>query len=423
MDSIQRLTLIFFTLAIIASTLCTSHLSYASGSDCASVLSVCNGQYGSAGGCYQGALQSNNPSFNAGIWTNNFGYYQDCQASPPCVSGSTISSGYYDIGTSPDGKVQSSGCDNSCGSNFQGTSPAARKLVNGIYHYYAQGSYVTNSFSCTSGTTSTGTVSPTGSTTTAPDTCPTGQTLGQVNGVNLCLASGTPTNPNAPPTTTKIPDTKTSTTDPTTGVNTTTTTTQNGDGTQTTTTTTTNPDGSSTTVANTTNPDGTPTDPLKGFCQANPTSPICSGQNPFCKDNPDATICKKSSISASCGGFTCDGDAVQCEIAQEQYTKNCQLFTTTTTQSDLGNAVAGGADPQNATIQSMLNPTATDLSTAFQSAQGSRWLSSADLPPINMAVMGRNFTMDTSNISMFLRYIGYILVAGASIVAIRMVAN
>jgi hypothetical protein len=341
-------------------------------------------------------------------------------SAPPCVGGNTVSTGYYDLGTNPSTPPSSGTCDGSCGSHFEGSSPAARKLVNGIFHYYAVGFYVSESFACTASNTSP--TSPTSVSATPTDTCATGQTLGQVNGVNTCLAAGKPTDPNAP-----VPAATTGTKSaPVTNADnsvTTTTTTTNKDNSITTTTTTVKPDGSTSTTSTTTGANGNSTDPLTGFCAANPSSPMCGGQNPICKDNPELSICKKSSVSASCGGFTCDGDAVQCQIAQEQYTKNCVLFTTATTQSKLANNIANGLDPMQTQIDLNQVGTTTDMPTVFRAAQGSRWLTSTDLPNVNITALGHNYVMDTSLLSNFMRIVGYILVSIAGVLAIRSIAQ
>lgn len=47
------------------------------------------------------------------------------------------------------------------------------------------------------------------------------------------------------------------------------------------------------------------------------------GQESFCKDNPDASICKKGAWGGNCGAYSCDGDAVQCAIAQRIHKTAC----------------------------------------------------------------------------------------------------
>lgn len=54
----------------------------------------------------------------------------------------------------------------------------------------------------------------------------------------------------------------------------------------------------------------------------------------FCRTNPTASVCKNEQgeeegagkFGGSCsGGFTCDGDALQCAIAKEQHKRNCEM--------------------------------------------------------------------------------------------------
>lgn len=135
---------------------------------------------------------------------------------------------------------------------------------------------------CSANYTLDGTTAPQGTTqTTTPNAtnpCPSGQTLGTVNDIPRCLASGTA------PSTTQTPT-------PTTTSSTTSTVT-NGDGSTTTTTTTTNGTGTSTTVTNCTTP---------GNCSSTTTttqSGAATGQAgnsdgaQFCRDNPTAAQCQ-----------------------------------------------------------------------------------------------------------------------------------
>lgn len=337
---------------------------------------------------------------------------------PPCTSGETLSSGFYDMGTSPTAMPQHSGCDGGCGTSFNGTFPVSRALVGGVYHYFGQGSFVKDGSTC-----STGSPSPTsaGSSTPAP-TCASGQSMGQVNGQTVCLGSGgTPTNPNASP----APNTKTTT--PTVsnpdGSTTQTSTQQNADGSTTTTTTNTAPDGTVTTSSNTVNADGTPQDPMKGFCQENPSSPMCKGQDAFCQANPNSIMCKDHTFSGSCAATSCSGDAIECAIAQEQAKRNCVLFDTTTPLSDLGNSLASGADPQQSAISTMLAGTSTDVQAVFTTAQGSRWLGSSDIPDVNITALGHSYVIPMANWSNLFRVLGYILVSVSLVIAVRMVSS
>jgi len=72
----------------------------------------------------------------------------------------------------------------------------------------------------------------------------------------------------------------------------------------------------------------------------------------FCQENPDTSICKEgtSSMSQACAAGlasqVCEGDAIQCAIAKEQFTRNCQLFEGThETRTVAENALSGVPDP------------------------------------------------------------------------------
>gem|GEM_PF-4892294 len=71
-------------------------------------------------------------------------------------------------------------------------------------------------------------------------------------------------------------------------------------------------------------------------------------QESFCKDNPTLAICKNSGWGGSCGGgFTCDGDAVQCALAQEVHKRNCEWADVDTAMKNRGiTAMNGQAQPQ-----------------------------------------------------------------------------
>ena len=351
-----------------------------------------------------------------------------CAAPPSCVSGDKVSSGFYDYGTNIAGTMPQARCDGGCETNFSGSSPAARKLVGGVYHYYAQGSYEKNGQSC-----STGSASGAPSSTPPPSTCGTGQTLGQVNGVDTCLTSGgTPANPYVPPPAPSptLPPAKVESppvSDGAGGTNQTTVTNNVTNNTTTTTVTNTAADGTKSTTSTTTatNP-GSPTgqDPVKDFCAQNPTAPMCKIAD-ICDTRPDIPMCKIGTWGGTCTAFTCDGDAIQCAQAQGIWKANCEYdkLLIPTALSDIGRDVAAGSDSQQGAIDTMKTGTTKDVQAAFTAAQGGRWLGSGDLPNISIPAMGTTFTMDLGLLSNFLRAIGYIFVAVAGVVAIRIVAG
>ncbi|MGN8006332.1 hypothetical protein ACTJKQ_24405 [Acidovorax sp. 22279] len=152
--------------------------------------------------------------------------------------------------------------------------------------------------------------------------CPNGYT-GTVNGVEVCInkvpnsgADGgsdeTETNDGTETTTRRI-DRSTNC---------------EGDKCTTTTTTTTTRRNNSTGATTTTTTTSTSTTSKPGFCQENPSSKLC-------KDGKD----DGSAFGGSCGaGFTCEGDAIQCAMAQEQHRRACKLFDDQTPESQLYDA-------------------------------------------------------------------------------------
>jgi hypothetical protein len=190
--------------------------------------------------------------------------------------GTNYSSGYYDIGTSPTGRVQNSGCTpDGCAVLFSGDSPAATRVVDGVTRYYAQGTYDYGGPEeiCTPGTDAG---VPAGSDTPPEDSCGAGQGKATMNGSTVCIdtKTGEPVDTKAPTTSEKE----------------TTNTTDNGDGTQTTETvketTTCAGDSCTTTKTTTTSGSGgggggtsteTTTQSKNDFCAKNPNDPQCTG--------------------------------------------------------------------------------------------------------------------------------------------------
>lgn len=198
----------------------------------------------------------------------------DC---PP--AGTNKSSGYYDWGTNDAALPVTTACDAGCETSYSGTGINARRMVNGVYHYFSQGSYDHTGQSCSSGQQS-----PNGGN-LPPNTCDSStQQPGQVNGVTVCLPKTETNNTN---TTTTPPTTDPNTGNTTTTSNTTTTNTTNNTTTNITTTTTTAPDGTTTQSQTST----TTKNPPSSFCQANPTDPTCLKQSEACEKNPEILGC------------------------------------------------------------------------------------------------------------------------------------
>lgn len=69
-------------------------------------------------------------------------------------------------------------------------------------------------------------------------------------------------------------------------------------------------------------------------------------QESFCKENPQSALCKQSSFGGACAATTCEGDAVMCAIAADQFKRNCEWFEDQAAAqlATVGNAALTGQD-------------------------------------------------------------------------------
>lgn len=126
-----------------------------------------------------------------GVPTGAFGAAVDVAAVVCPVAGTVFTTGFYDIGTDPNsnyGAPPLITCDNSCPNGYNGSAVSKRALVNGVYHYFAQGSYVSTA-SASQLTCSSGTASPSAITAVPAATCNTGQSSISMGGVTKCFDS------------------------------------------------------------------------------------------------------------------------------------------------------------------------------------------------------------------------------------------
>lgn len=336
-----------------------------------------------------------------------------CETPNTCVAkkGTFLSQGKYDWGTSPTNSVIVV-CDGTCYATFSGSQAVARFLLNGVYHYVAEGNYAFDGSTCSNPTN----IPAMGS--LPPDTCPTGQILGTLNGKKMCVLAGVPQNPNPIPAPTTPSVTKATVTNSD-GSTTTTTTATAGDGSKTVTVTNTPSGGGQATTTTEQKPPPS-TDPMQDFCKNNPTSTICKSAK-FCEDNPDISICKTSTWNGGCGAFVCDGDAIQCAISKEQHTRNCTLFDMATPLSDLGNALAAGTDTGvDANPAKSSNRQTVNLATALNT---SKTIAAACMPDLTVQVRTSTIVIPFSNLCQYIEIMGRIVVAFSLVAAGRIIAG
>lgn len=174
--------------------------------------------------------------------------------------------------------------------------------------------------------------------------------VGEVNGVRVCVPSQAATGDKTSKETKNSDGTTTNTETKTTcekGVCTTTTTTTNKDASGNTTSTSSSSSSSS----------------QSSYCVSNKSSAVCAAtngdKNPDSKDGTDkgkdekcqGEDCedKPGKFEGSCmAGFTCDGDALQCAQAKEQHRRNCELFEKDTDSNSLTNKALNGTDDKSA---------------------------------------------------------------------------
>ena len=244
--------------------------------------------------------------------------------------------------------------------------------------------------------------------------------VGEVNGIRTCVPNQAATGDTSSKET-KNPDGTSSNTESKTtcekGVCTTTSTTTTKDASGNTTSTSTSSSSSS----------------QREYCAANKASTVCAAtngdKNPDGKDGSgkDGEECKgddcketPSKFTGSCeAGFSCDGDALQCAIAQDQHRRTCQLFDTQSAESRLYDSEKGKTGsqtkdlPGNETIDFGSNR--IDTSSALGGG--------TCLTDLQISVMGHSETLPLSQYCKWLDYAGNILVAVALLGALRIITR
>jgi hypothetical protein len=118
-------------------------------------------------------------------------------------------------------------------------------------------------------------------------------------------------------------------------------------------------------------------------------------------------MCKVSTFSGTCAAVACDGDAVQCAIAKEQYSRNCKLFEDVNAFTILGNKMMSGTD-------AVLNPAAAaqrETSAVSGLLNRGRLLSSSCPPDLTFTIGGQSVSMHLANLCTPMQWFGVIAVA------------
>lgn len=128
----------------------------------------------------------------------------------------------------------------------------------------------------------------------------------------------------------------------------------------------------------------------------------------FCQENPGLQICKEGRWGGNCGGgYTCDGDAVQCALAREVHTRNCQLYDTPNELSDIGSAAMNSqAVPDGHPGK---NPESKNFASMFRPMEGN----AACIPDKTVSLAGKSVVLPFSQVCDPLRWMGHIAFAFA----------
>lgn len=160
-------------------------------------------------------------------------------------------------------------------------------------------------------------------------------------------------------------------------------------------------------------PDGSPSGP--GQTTSEKTT---QGKSSFCAENPQASVCASGSFTGNCtNGFQCSGDAVACATARAAWDSHCKVHgeSESSTKGKLGRLNGGTTEGAG--------PSSVDVGGGLGAAMAQRFLTPNCIPSAQITVLGRTYVADTAQLCSFASIMGYVLVALASVVAIRMIGT
>lgn len=133
----------------------------------------------------------------------------------------------------------------------------------------------------------------------------------------------------------------------------------------------------------------------------------------YCRDNPRAIMCLTSSFGGACaGGFTCEGDAVQCATAREIHIRNCRMFDQDSPESLLYGTEKNKAGSQVANENVAISSANFDTSDAIGG-------SAACITDKVVTVMGSPITIPFSGVCVHLAMLGDVLLTVSFLLAGR----
>ena len=140
------------------------------------------------------------------------------------------------------------------------------------------------------------------------------------------------------------------------------------------------------------------------------SSTVVQSKEDYCKSNANSAQCNSSAngqedgkggnFGGSCdGGFTCEGDALQCAQVREQYKRNCEMMDKDKDANSLTNKALNGTDDKSADAMKESAGQVNVGSTFDQSGMG--WSHSCPADPriaLNFGGSGAEFSIPFSRI-------------------------
>lgn len=150
----------------------------------------------------------------------------------------------------------------------------------------------------------------------------------------------------------------------------------------------------------------------------------------FCQENPNSNICKTSSIQTGCGSFACNGDAIQCAIAQRSYKDRCEaddakaILESKPTYNTGQNLVNGNLDSDVTGFGSQdgkNNKTVNVPAALSESGQAS--FAGVGVQDVIINAQGRTINLQFSKTNQFFTIFGYVLLALSYLAAYRIIES
>jgi hypothetical protein len=127
----------------------------------------------------------------------------------------------------------------------------------------------------------------------------------------------------------------------------------------------------------------------------------------------------KDSFGGSCtAGFQCNGDAVQCAMAQEQHKRNCQLIELPTEESKLYDSIKDLKGDQTDKLEGAETIDIGSLINTSDALGGGSCIGD-----LNVVVMGQNVSLPMSRVCPYLGMLGNILIAVSMLLAARIITR